>query len=103
MTPQKYNLHDGKKGAALAIRVTPRARKNEIFEVANDGTVKVRLTASSEEDETNKALVEFLSDVLEIPTNRIEIVAGTAGRDKLVSILDLGAEAVQQKILKHLA
>ncbi len=102
MARKEYYLHDGKKGAALAIRVTPRARRNEIVEVLSDGTVKIRLTASPDESEANLALVNFLSDVLNIPSSRIEIVAGTTGRDKLVSILDLDADTVHHTILSHL-
>jgi len=102
MARKEFYLHDGKKGAALAIRVTPRARRNEIVEVLSDGTVKIRLTAPPDEGQSNEALVSFLSDVLNVSTSRIEIVAGTTGRDKLVSILDLDADTVHQTILSHL-
>ena len=102
MARKEFYLHDGKKGAALAIRVTPRARRNEIVEVLSDGTVKIRLTALPDEGQSNQALVDFLSDVLNVPAARIEIVAGTTGRDKLVSILDLDADTVHQTILSHL-
>ena len=102
MARKEFYLHDGKKGAALAIRVTPRARRNEIVEVLSDGTVKIRLTAPPDESQSNQALVSFLSDVLNVSTSRIEIVAGTTGRDKLVSILDLDADTVHQTILSHL-
>jgi uncharacterized protein (TIGR00251 family) len=102
MARKEFYLHDGKKGAALAIRVTPRARRNEIVEVLSDGTVKIRLTAPPDEGQSNQALVNFLSDVLSVPASRIEIVAGTTGRDKLVSILDLDADSVHQTILSHL-
>lgn len=103
MKSRKYHLHNGQKGAALAIRVTPRASRNEIVEILSDGTVKIRLTAPPVEGKANLALVEFLAEVLELPANRIEIVAGTTGRDKLVSVLDLDAETVHQRILKRLA
>ncbi len=102
MTDRKYQLHDGKKGAALTIRVTPRASRNEIIEVLDDGTVKIRLTAPPVEGKANAALVEFLAKVLEVPPTKIEIVAGATGRDKLVSILDLDAETVHARILKNL-
>lgn len=103
MKSRKYHLHDGQKGAALAIRVTPRASRNEIVEVLSDGTVKIRLTAPPVEGKANLALVEFLSEVLDLPPSRIEIVAGATGRDKLVSILDLDAATVHQRILHKLA
>lgn len=102
MTPRNFNLHDGKKGAALAIRVTPRASRNEIVEILSDGTVRIRLTAPPVEDKANHALVKYLADILAIAPSRIEIVAGATGRDKLVSILDMEAEDVHRIILQHL-
>ena len=102
MPDQKYHLHDGKGGAALAVRITPRARKNEIAEVQNDGTVRIRLTVSAAEDVANPALISFLAEVLAIPATNLEIVAGKTGKDKLISIVDMDAETVQQKILNHL-
>jgi len=103
MNRQKFRLHNGEKGAALAIRVTPRASKNEIKEVLNDGTVRIRLTAPPVEGKANEALITFLADVLDVPRSKIEIVAGETGRDKLVSILGLDAETVHARILHHLA
>jgi uncharacterized protein len=102
MEMKKYHLHDGKKGAALAIRVTPRASHNEIVEVLSDGTVRIRLTAPPVEGKANEALIEFLSKVLDIAPSKIEIVAGVTGRDKLVSILDMDAEMVHTRILQNL-
>ena len=44
MASRNFRLHDGKKGVALALRVTPRANRNEISEILDDGTIKVRIT-----------------------------------------------------------
>jgi uncharacterized protein (TIGR00251 family) len=95
---RKFRLHDGKKGAALTIRVTPRARKTEIGELMADGTLRIRIQQPPVEGKANKALVEFLSDILGVRRNRIEIVAGARGLDKIVSILDLSAAEVQRRI-----
>ena len=92
-------LQRGRSGAALAIRVTPRARKNEIAQVLEDGTIKVRLTAPPIEGKANEALLQFLSEVLGVATNRIEIIAGMTGSDKLVSVEDLDPETAQERIL----
>jgi hypothetical protein len=103
MKRRKFELHDGKRGAALAVRVTPRASKNEIFGVLNDGTVKIHLTAPPVERQANEALLRFLSEVLGVPGSRLDIVAGKTGRDKLVSVLDMDAETVQKRIVKHMS
>lgn len=102
MTSRGFNLHNGKTGSALAIRVTPRSSKNEIAEILSDGTVRVRLTAPPVEGKANAALIEFLSDVLNVSRSKIDIVAGINGRDKLVTILDLDAETVHDRIMKNL-
>jgi hypothetical protein len=102
MGTKQYHLHDGQKGSAVAIRVTPRASRNEIVEILGDGTVKVRLTAPPVEGQANAALLAFLSKVLDVPPSRLEIVAGANGRDKLVSIVDLDSETVHQRILAHM-
>ena len=103
MPTKKYKMSDGKRGAALAIRVTPRASKNEIVEVLSDQTIKVRLTAPPVEGQANEALIKFLAEVLDVPKSKIEVVAGMTGRDKLVSIIDVDSEEVHKKILARLA
>jgi uncharacterized protein YggU (UPF0235/DUF167 family) len=102
MSDRKYNLHDGKKGAALAVRVTPRASRNEIAEVLDDGTIKVRIAAQPADDEANAVLLDYLSEILGVPKSRLDIVAGLAGRDKLVSVVDMDAETAHQRIIAHL-
>jgi uncharacterized protein len=102
MESRPFNLHDGKKGAALAVRVTPRASKNEIVGILSDGTVKVHLTAPPVEGKANEALLKFLAKVLEVPLRQLEIVAGANGRDKLISVIDMDANMVHKKILDHI-
>ena len=102
MSERQFKLHDGKKGSALAVRVTPRASRNEIVEVLNDGTIKVRIAAPPADYEANKALIEFMADILGVPKSRLDIVAGATGRDKLISIIDMDVETAHQRIVAHL-
>ena len=101
MSDRNFNLHDGRKGSALAVRVTPRASRNELVELLDDGTIKVRIAAPPSDNETNETLISFLSDVLGVPRSRLDIVAGVTGRDKLISIIDMDAETAHQRILAH--
>ena len=102
MSDRKFRLHSGKKGSALAVRVTPRASRNEIVEMLDDGTIKVRLAAPPADNEANRALIEFLADILGVPKSRLDIVAGVTGRDKLIAVLDMDAETAHQRIVAHL-
>jgi uncharacterized protein (TIGR00251 family) len=103
MSPRNFHLHNGIKGSALAVRVTPRASKDEIVEVLSDGTVKVHLKAPPVEGRANAALVKFLSSVLGVAASRVEVVAGATGRDKLVSVVDMDTSAVHKRILEHMS
>jgi len=102
MDSRKFHLHDGKKGAALAIRITPRASQNRVVEILNDGTVKVHLTSGPSDQNTNDLLIKFLSEKLKISPNRMEIVAGATGRDKLISVIDMDADVLFKTILQLL-
>jgi uncharacterized protein len=98
---RQFVLHDGKRGSALALRVTPRADRNQITGLLTDGTIKVQLAATAEDEASNKELLAFLSEVLGVPKSRVEIVAGESGRDKLISVLDMDSETAHQRILAH--
>ena len=99
---RKFILHDGKIGAAITVRVTPRMAKDQIYDILDDGTIKIRLTAPPVAGKANKALIRYLAETLEIPASWIEIIAGHNSHDKLISILNLDSEEVQKRILKHL-
>jgi hypothetical protein len=102
MTKRKFQLHDGKKGAALAVRVTPRASKNKIVELLDDGTVKVHIAAPPVDDEANLELLKFMAEVLGVSKSRLDIVAGATGRDKLIAVIDMDAETAHKRILAYL-
>ena len=99
---RNFDLHSGRRGSALAVRITPRASRNQVVGVLNDGTVKVHLVAESSDEEINLELIGFLSDVLGAPKSRLDIVAGLSGRDKIVSVLDMDVETVNQRIIAHM-
>jgi len=102
MSDRKFKMHDGQKGSALAVRITPRANRNEIVELLDDGTIKVRLATPPTDEEANQVLLEYLSDILGVPQSKLDIVAGANGRDKLISVVDMDVETAHQRILAHL-
>lgn len=102
MNDRKFQLHNGQKGSALAVRITPRATQNEITELLDDGTIKIRLASSPSDSETNEILINFLSEILGVPKSQLDIVAGDNGRDKLISVVNMDTETAHQRILAHL-
>ena len=102
MADRQFKMHNGQKGSALAVRVTPRASRNEVVEILDDGTVRVRLATSPADEEANAALIEFLAEILGVPASQLDIVAGAIGRDKLVSIVNMDVDTAHQRIVAHI-
>ncbi len=72
--------------AIFSLKLIPRASKNELTEIMENGTVKIRLTAPPVEGKANQALIDFLSVILELKKEDITIISGHASRSKLVSV-----------------
>ena len=102
MTSRNYDLHDGKAGSALAVRLTFKSSHNALVGVLRDGTIRVHVTASPENGQDNKALIKLLSGILKVPESKMGIVAGETGRDKLVSVLGLSANDLTRLVRSHL-
>jgi hypothetical protein len=99
---RKFRLHDAQSGAAITVRITPRAARNGISEILDDGTIKVRLAVPNSSKNLDRALVSYLAEILEIKPSQLDIVAGISGVDKLVTIVGMKASDVQKKIISLL-
>ncbi len=97
-----HRFHDGRQGAALTVRVIPRASKTEIADILDDGTVRIRVTAPPTEGQANRVLVDFLAEVLDVAASNIEIVAGQNRRDKIVAIVGLTPQEVEERLYRYL-
>ena len=69
----------------LQVRVVPRARTNAVTRDA-EGKVRARLTAPPVEGAANRALIDLLARHLGVRRADLEVVHGTRGRDKLVTV-----------------
>lgn len=98
-TGRKFEITDAKGGAAFTVRVVTRATETEIVGLQEDGSLKIRLQASPAGDpQANKELVEYIAEKLDVPLEKIEIVAGQDGRDKLVSVEGISTDDVETKL-----
>ena len=69
----------------LAVRVQPRASKDEIAGEM-DGALKVRLRAPAVEDRANQALIDFLAELLKTPRSAVSILSCERSRVKRIEI-----------------
>ena len=97
MIGREFRFHDGKKGAALAIRMVLGGKQDQFKKVLKDGTVAVELAGDL--DHPRQYLLEFLASSLNVDIGKIDIIEGREGTDLLLSILDIPPEDIQRKIL----
>lgn len=102
MRKREMRLHNGRTGAAFAIRLAAESSENSIQEVMTDGTIKVCLKVSPNSVDANPVLINFMAAILMVKPERIEIVAGLTGNDKLVSVMDIDPQTAQKRILRHI-
>ncbi|MFT3854958.1 MAG: DUF167 domain-containing protein [Ilumatobacteraceae bacterium] len=69
----------------LAVRVIPRARRNEVAG-ERDGRLVVRVTAAPVDDAANKAVCAVVAAHLGVRPNDVEIVRGHHARDKVLRL-----------------
>ena len=71
--------------ARIAIRVQPRAGRNEVAFV-REGVVVVRVTAPALEGRANRAVCRVVAERLGVSPGRVAIVRGERHRDKVLEV-----------------
>ncbi len=83
-------------GVTFAVRVTPRARKNEIAG-EQGGALKIKLAAPPVEGAANAALCAFLAEELDVRKTAVTLIAGQTSRQKVVRVDGVTPEQVRAR------
>jgi hypothetical protein len=73
------------EGVIFAVRVQPRASRDEISGVI-DGAIKVRVQAPALEDRANTAVCEYFAQLLKTPKSAVRILSGDRSRTKRIAV-----------------
>jgi uncharacterized protein (TIGR00251 family) len=84
-------------GVLLAVKLQPRASKNEIGAPLG-AELKIKVTAPPVDAAANQALVELLAEKLGCPRGAVRIIRGHTSRHKTIWLAGLTAAEVQQKL-----
>ena len=90
-------LRSNSDGVWLAIKLQPRASRNEIGEVMGN-ELRVKVTAPPVDSAANGELVRFLAERLDCARNQVELVRGHTSRHKTVRVQGMTTEEVVRKI-----
>jgi uncharacterized protein len=72
-------------GVLLAVKLQPRASKNEICAPLGN-ELKIKVTAPPVDAAANQALVEFLAEKLDCPRGKVELLRGHKSRHKTIML-----------------
>lgn len=72
-----------KPSTRVRLRVSPGARRTELAGRHGDGW-KVRVSVPPERGRANDAVLDLLSETLELPRRSLSIVSGHGAREKIV-------------------
>lgn len=72
-------------GVWLAVKVQPRAPRDEIGEAVGD-ELKVKVTAPPVDAAANEALLRLIADTLDCPRSAVSLVRGHTSRHKILLI-----------------
>jgi uncharacterized protein len=84
--------------ADLAIRVQPRAKRDEVAG-ERTGAVVIRVVAPPVDGKANEAAIRLIAARVGVPRSAIRIVRGESARDKLVRIDGLSADEARAALL----
>jgi len=86
-------------GSALHIKINPGAKENKIRRIDADGFMLIDISCSSASDERGNAnVIEFFSQLFNIPQRQIEIAGGAEGTEKLICIFGVSVDALNRVI-----
>ncbi len=77
------------EGLVLFVKLTPNAKKDEIFGIAEAESqyrLGVRLRAVPEKNRANKSLCSYLSKIFDVAQKDVELVSGNKSRFKKLYI-----------------
>jgi uncharacterized protein (TIGR00251 family) len=69
------DIKQEKEGVSFAVKVAPRASRDQIEKVENSA-LKVRLTAPPVEGAANQALVKLLAKTLGLGKSKVQVIKG---------------------------
>jgi len=99
MSALPFAIEDG--GVRLAVRLTPRARRDAIGSIGEDAdgrpVLAIRLAAPPVDGAANNALIAFLAKMLAIPKSSITIRSGETARRKMLFLAGDG-DAIARKL-----
>jgi len=93
---QNTNFSNPRGGAAIKVQIIPESTHSRVKKISPDGLVILELAA--DQHSLNAVLQSFLSDLFDVPSDKLEVIEGSNHYDRLVCVLDLNVQTVNSAL-----
>lgn len=94
----EFKITKAEEGAAFAVHIVPKARKNEVVGKHGDA-LKIKLASTSAKGIANNKLVDFISEKLGVEKERVEVAAGASSTEKMIVVVGMTPTMVEEILL----
>jgi uncharacterized protein len=94
-------LKETGQGTQLAIKLQPRASRQQVSGVYGN-ELKISVTAPPVDAAANRALIEYIAELCDIPRSAVELIRGQTSRHKTVLLKGISGAAILDRLKTHL-
>ena len=85
----------------LLVHAKPGSKKEGICSI-DDECIEIAVHAQAQNNKANFAIIEYLSDILNVSKNSIQFETGATNRDKQISVTGMTASEILEKLNENL-
>ena len=85
----------------LSVHAKPGAKKEGVC-LIDDECIEIAVHAQAQNNKANFALIEYLSDILNLSKNSIQFESGATNRDKQISVTGITSSEIYEKLKENL-
>ena len=85
----------------LLVHAKPGSKKEGVC-LIDDECIEIAVHAQAQNNKANFAIIEYLSDILNVSKNSIQFETGATNRDKQISVTGMTAQEILEKLNENL-
>ncbi len=93
----EFDLREDGSAVVFGLKVQPGAKRTELVGTWQT-SLKVKIGRKPEDGAANRECLEFLSEILDVPRQRISIIKGEFSSSKVVRVVGVTTQATRLKI-----
>ncbi|KAI9140608.1 hypothetical protein BKA69DRAFT_498720 [Paraphysoderma sedebokerense] len=99
--PIQHYSHNQTVGVKIELAVKPGSKMNQILYNPNtNDSVPVSITAPARDNEANKAVLDYIAEVLDARKYQVQLISGAKSRDKIVLVEGVTVDEVKMKLME---